>query len=198
MKTALPADCRVFVFVSLCLNPRRHWLIRGGMAFFLPAAYRVSPGPSVVAAAIHTGWIALMKTVSSCSLPVALESRQPVNTGNFKESCLMLMWSARLPLFTLGDSLPKKKKFFFFFIFRSAGAFWSMRSISSHASPVIFSPRPGSSEYWGIGTKWRRVDVVYSINAASLSLHYTSQLVFVLVTLQWRHFVCVLTERCCH
>lgn len=113
MKTALPAECSasavcVCVSVSELSVSLTH---TGRNGFFLLTAYQVSPGSSVVAAAIHTGWIALMKTVSSWSLPVVLVLRQPVNTGKLqrKPQPLLLMWSARLPLFTLADSPSKRQ-----------------------------------------------------------------------------------------
>lgn len=94
----------------------------GWNGLFLPAPYQVSPGSSVVAAAIHRGWIALMKTVSSWSPPVALELMQPVNTGNFKES--RWYWCDLLTCrFTRWVIHCQKTAMYFFFIFRSAGTF---------------------------------------------------------------------------
>lgn len=111
MKTALPAECSASaVCVCVSVSELSVSLTHSGRnGFFLLTAYQVSPGSSVVAAAIHTGWIALMKTVSSWSLPVVLVLRQPVNTGKLqrKPPLLLLMWSARLPLFTLADPPPK-------------------------------------------------------------------------------------------
>lgn len=121
MKTVPPAECSVCVCVSVSA-PSVSLTHTGWNGFFLPTAYQVSPGSSVVAAAIHTGWIALMKTVSSWSPPVALELSRPVNTGRFKESrrCWCDLLACRFSRWAIHC---QKNSHVFFFIFTSAGAF---------------------------------------------------------------------------
>lgn len=95
--------------VCVCLYVWTHGVTdsyRVGVVFFLPAAYQVSPGFSVVAAAIHRGWITLMKTGSSFLKQAA---RTQVEVA-CKHGELQRKWLA-------------KKKSFFFFIFSSAGTF---------------------------------------------------------------------------
>lgn len=177
MKTALPADCSASaVCVCVCV-----WTLS------VTDSYRVewpfsSRCLSGVPGLLCCGWSysQRMNRINENSLLLEPAGGTPVEAAckhrKLQRKPLILMWSARLPLFTLGDALPKNV--FFMFFSSSSGVQELLVSKKYLISCLTCDLFPTARFLWILRcpSQVELVDVVYSIIPASMCLCYIFQL----------------------